>query len=122
MDDFRNLTMKLTFRTERLDVFKIPCERDNGYTSTAVYLGFHREGSKVYPCFHNVVCCTVDIKCVAWIETIHGEGRGFASELLNGIVEYEKLAEPMYPDLAISERAARLFAKHETWFAERGAS
>jgi hypothetical protein len=111
-------TMKLTFRTERLDVFKIHCQRDEGYTSTDVYLGFHREGKTVYPCFHNVVCTTVDVKCVAWIETLHGEGRGFASELLQGIVEHEKLKEPLYPDVAISERAARLFAKHEKWFAD----
>jgi hypothetical protein len=112
--------MKLTFRTERLDVFKIACEREGGYTPTDVYLGFHREGKDVYPCHYNVICCTVDVKCVAWIETVHGEGRGFASELLSGIVDHEKLKEPMYPDLAISERAKRLFDQHEKWCAEKG--
>jgi hypothetical protein len=112
--------MKPTFRTQRLDVFKIECRRDGDYTPTDVYLGFHREGKKVYPVFYNVVCCTVDVKCVAWIETVHGEGRGYASELLAGIVEHEKLTEPMYPDIAISERAKRLFTKHEKWFAEKG--
>jgi hypothetical protein len=110
--------MKHTFQTERLDVFKIPCQREGGYAETDVYLGFHREGKDVYPVFHNVVCCTVDVKCVAWIETVYGEGRGYASELLRGIVEHERLKEPLYPDVAISERAKRLFDKHEKWFAE----
>ena len=114
--------MQATFRTERLDVFKTTCQRDGGYTTTDVYLGFHREGNNVYPCFHNVMCSTVDTTCVAWIETIYGEGRGYASELLRGIVEHEKLAEPLYPDKAISERAERLFAKHDKWFAERTAA
>jgi hypothetical protein len=111
--------MQQAFQTERLDVYKTTCQREGGYTSTDVYMGFHREGKSVYPCFFNVVCCTVDTKCVAWIETVHGGGRGYATELLNGIVEHEKLREPLYPDLAISERAERLFKRHEAWFAEK---
>jgi hypothetical protein len=111
--------MKQAFQTERLDVFKAACQRDGGYTSTDLYLGFHREGKTVYPCFYNVLCCTVDVKCVAWIETVYGQGRGYATELLNGIAEYEKLKEPMFPDIAISEMAKKLFAKHEKWFHSR---
>ena len=89
--------MQATFRTERLDVYKTSCQRDGGYTTTDVYLGYHRQGNKVYPCFHNVICSTVDVKCVAWIETVYGEGQGYASELLRGIVEHEKLRRTALP-------------------------
>ena len=46
--------MKTAFQTDRLDVFKIEPEREDGYSGTDVYLGFHRCGQDVWP-YHPVV-------------------------------------------------------------------
>lgn len=109
--------MKPTFRTERLDVFKVECQRDEGFASPCTYLAFPRDvDENEYPWHHSLECCTLDDRCVVWIEALHHERQGYAFDLLNGIAEHEQLNEPLYPDRAISKASSALFAKHQRWF------
>jgi hypothetical protein len=109
-----------TFQTERLDVFKVECQREEGFASPTVYLAFPRDVEEnEYPWHHSIECCTLDDNCVVWIETSHHERQGYALDLLNGIVEHEQLTQPMYPNKANSNASAALFTKHRKWFEER---
>jgi hypothetical protein len=112
--------MKPTFQTKRLDVFKVECERSDGFASPSLYLAFPRDiDGNVYPWHHSVECATLDDTCVVWIETLHNERQGYALDLLNGIIDYERLEQPMRPDMAISKASESLFKKHEKWFHNR---
>ena len=111
--------MKTAFQTDRLDVFKIEPEREDGYSGTDVYLGFHRCGQDVWP-YHPVVMCCTQNGCVKWIDNQHMPRQGLAFELLNGIMAHERLKFPLYPDITIGPEGDGLFAKHEAWFESQG--
>jgi hypothetical protein len=108
------------FKTDRLDVYSVCCERPSGFYSPTVYLAFHRRRDS-YPHHWTVACAVVNDDQVIWIETPHLSREGFALELLNGIASHLDLKQPLYEDTTIGHGGA-LIEAHKRWFAERHAA
>ena len=79
--------MKPTFRTG-WTCSKSSVKCDEGFASPCTYLAFPRNvDENEYPWHHSLECCTLDDRCVVWIEALHHERQGYAFDLLNGIAE-----------------------------------
>lgn len=110
--------MTPAFSTERLNAFKVECDRPQEFYSVDIYIAFQRDEDVRWPA---VFCtlCSGDVRYVEYIHTATAEGRkGLALDLLLALSDHLEITRPLVGHRYTWE-GKRLFAANHKAFAKQ---